>query len=590
VALVELAPLRDPALVVPTIAHALDAAIDAGDDPVDVLAGALAPLELLLVVDNAEHVREASSHFAELVARAPRVTFLVTSRAVLHVSGEHVFPVTPLAEDDSVELFSQRARLLEPSFEITAANEEDVREICRRVDGLPLAIELAAARIRTLTPRALRKRLERRLGLLTGGPRDLPARQQTLRETIAWSVDILAEREKEVFARLAIFPAGATLEAAEHVCGADPDVLGELVDHHLVLSDDVGGDPRFGMLETVREYALELLGRDRLDVEYALADYFARFADRLREAGSEQEMRALVDELEPEIENARAALAAGAASGDSELQVRLAGGLSRYWQFRGPVAEGLEWIEGALASGDVPATVALAHALRAGAGLAYMRGDAARATQLAEAAIPIAVETGAKVDEGAAHTVLGIVANSGGDRDRARYHHRRSLELAEELGIEPVVQKLNLGVVALDCGDHEEAIVLFEDVLASHRRHRRPAGIGYALLNLGLAHYELGDHEASRREFEEARECLVDAGLREQLAQALQGLAAAEAHDANFESAARLLGEARKELDDVGTPEGVFAEEMVEVVKLRLREEFGDEAFETLYAEGLAAG
>jgi predicted ATPase len=555
---------------------------------VDVVALALAPLELLVVVDNAEHVREASSSFAELVSRAPRVTFLVTSRAVLHVSGEHVFPVAPLAEDDSVELFTQRARLLEQSFEITAGNEEDVREICRGVDGLPLALELAAARIRTLTPRALRERLARRLSLLTGGPRDLPARQQTLRETIAWSVDLLADRETEVFARLAVFPAGATLEAAEEVCGADLDVLGELVDHHLVLRRDAGGEPRFGMLETVREYALELLGSARVDAESALVDYFARFADELREGTSEAEFLRLVDGLEPEIENVRAALAAGAASGDSERQVRLAGGLSRYWQFRGPVAEGLDWIERALASGDAVATAARAHALRAGAGLASMRGDAQRATELAEAAIPVAIETRAKADEGAAHTVLGIVANTSGDPERARYHHRRSLEIDEELGIEPVVQKLNLGCVALDLGDHEEAIPLFEDVLASHRRHERPAGIGYALLNLGLAHYELGDHQTSRAEFEEALECFAEAGLREQHAMALQGLAAAEAHDSRFESAAHLLAEARKELDDIGALEGAFAGEMVESAKQRAREALGDEAFDAAYAQGLA--
>jgi tetratricopeptide (TPR) repeat protein len=219
-----------------------------------------------------------------------------------------------------------------------------------------------------------------------------------------------------------------------------------------------------------------------------------------------------------------------------------------------------------------------------------MRGDAARATELAEAAVPVAIETGAKIDEGAAHTVLGIVANVRGDRERARRHHRRSLEISEELGIEPVVQKLNLGVVSLDCGDYDEAIALFEDVLASHRENERPAGIGYALLNLGLAHYELGDHEASRREFEEARECLAQAGLREQLAQALQGVAAAEASDGRFEEAARLLGEARGELDELGMSEDAFAPEMLRETKARVRAALGAEAFEAAYAAGFGLG
>lgn len=324
-------------------------------------------------------------------------------------------------------------------------------------------VELAAVRIRTLSARALRERLDTRLGVLTGGLRDLPARQQTLRQTIAWSVDLLDARARRDFARLAVFPGGATLEAAEAVCDAELDTLAALVDVHLVRRDDAGDEPRFAMLETIREYAVELLGSERVDAELALAEYFSEWADELRaSATDEREWRGVVERLDPEVDNVRAALAAAASSGDSELLVRLAGGFSRYWQYRGPVAEGLEWIEQALASGDGAATAARAHALRAGAGLAWMRGDLARATELAEAAIPVAIETGATWDEGAAHTVLGILANTKGDRESARYNHRRSIELAEELGVEPVVQKLNLGVVALDSGDHDEAIALFE--------------------------------------------------------------------------------------------------------------------------------
>jgi tetratricopeptide (TPR) repeat protein len=219
-----------------------------------------------------------------------------------------------------------------------------------------------------------------------------------------------------------------------------------------------------------------------------------------------------------------------------------------------------------------------------------MRGELARARELAEAAIPTAVEAGSIWDEGAAHTVLGIVANAEGDRERARHHHQRSIELAEQLGIEPVVQKLNLGVVALDSGDYEEAIALLEDVLASHRRDGNAHGCGFALLNLGLAHYELGDREASRREFEEARACLGESGVREQLAHALQGLAAAEARDRRFEEAARLLAQARRELDELGTSENGFAPAMVAETKAAARAALGDEAFEEAYGAGRDAG
>ena len=589
-ALVELAPLRDPALVLPAIAQALDVSIDAGDDPTEAVARALAQLEVLLVVDNAEHVREASASFAELLSRAPRATFFVTSRAVLHVSGEHVFPVAPLREDDAVELFAQRARLLEPSFEVTDANEADLHEICRRVDGLPLAIELAAARVRTLTPSALRTRLERRLGVLTGGPRDLPARQQTLRETIAWSVDLLTEREVEAFERLAVFPGGATLEAAEMVCGADLDSLTALVDHHLVLRVDSADAGRFGMLETVREYALELLGTQRVRVELALAEYFAGIADELRHSTrDEREERPIIERLVPEIDNVRVALAAAAASGHGDLQVRLAGGLYRYWANRGPIGEGLTWIERALAADTGAASAARAHALQGAAGLAWLSGDVVRARDLAEGAIAAAVEAGSTWDEGAAHTVLGIVASAERDYESARYHHLRSRALSEELGLEPVVQKVNLGAVARESGDHEEAIALFEEVVAWHREHQNLAKMGVALLNLGLTHYELGEHGASRREFEEARLCLERTGVRAWHAYALQGLAAEEAYESRFENAARLLGEARKELHDVGSPEDGFAEHMVRSVKASSLKALGDHAFEGAYIEGLAA-
>jgi predicted ATPase/DNA-binding SARP family transcriptional activator len=588
--LVELAPLRDPALVVPTIAHALGIADDPGKEPLEALEAALAPQELLLLVDNAEHVRTAAPDFARLVASASRLTLLVTSRAVLHVSGEHVVPVSPLAEEDGVELFVQRAGLLEPEFILTPENDEDVREICRRLDCLPLALELAAARIRTLTPRALRERLDRRLGLLTGGPRDLPARQQTLRETIAWSVDLLGEHEREVFARLAVLPGGASLEAAEEVCGADLDTLGALVDDHLLLRVNDGGDPRFAMLETVREYALELLGAERADGELALAEFFAGIADELRLAAPvEREWRRIVERLDPEIDNVRAALAAAAGWGDAEFQLRLAGPLWRYWWVRGPAGEGLEWIERALAVDDGPATVARACALQGAAGLAWTRGDLERAKELARAAISVAVEARSKWDEGSAHTVLGIVANTEGDRATARYHHERSLEISEELGIEPVVQKLNLGVVALDTGDYETAIPLFEDVLESHRRHERPWGIGFALLSLGRARYELGDQKAARRDFEEARACFEEVGFRGQVASALQGLAAIEASEARFEETARLLGQARRELDDAGQSGDEFAALTVST-EAQARAALGDEAFDAAYARGLDAG
>jgi predicted ATPase/DNA-binding SARP family transcriptional activator len=583
-ALVELASLRDPTLVVPTVARTLEISVDGDIDPLDSVAATLAARELLLVVDNAEHVRTAAPALAQLVARVPRLTVLVTSRAVLHVSGERVFPVSPLAEDDAAELFAQRAQLLDPEFERTALNDADVREICARVDCLPLAVELAAARIRTLTPRALRERLDVRLHLLTGGPRDLPARQQTLRETIDWSVGLLDDRGRDVLARLAVFPAGATLDAAEQVCGADLETLATLVDDHLVRRDDVDGEPRFGMLETVREYALELLGEERQASAIAMAAYLADVAEAV-EVEARSKPKALA-RLDPELDNVRAALAVCAETGEAELELRLAAGIWRYWWVRGSPAEGIRRIERALAASDGSPTEARARALRGAAGLAWVLGDFERAKDLAGAAIPVAIEAGATWEELSAHTVLGVVANVEGDRTLARHHHERSMALKVELGVEPVVEKLNLGAVALDEANYPEALSMFEDVLAIHRRNENVDGIGHASLNLGVVHYALGAHEASLRAFEEARECFQEVGFRAHVAHALQGLAASAAAEARFEDAALMLGQASAELDEIGAWEGDFAVDMVARTKEQAIEALGHDGFEAAYTAG----
>ena len=584
VVLVELAPLRDSALVIPTIAEALKVSVEADADPLEAVVDAVAAHELLLLVDNAEHVRDAARSFAALVARAPRLTILVTSRAVLHVSGEHVVPVAPLDDDAALELFAQRARALDAAFVVTGGNENDVREICRRVDCLPLAVELAAARIRALTPRALKQRLDARLSVLTGGPRDLPARQQTLRETIAWSVGLLDESAWNAFARLAIFPAGATLEAAERVCGAELDTLTALVDDHLIRRDEVDGEPRFGMLETIREYALELLADEQHSTALAMAAYLAELADTI-EVEARSRAQAL-SKLDPEIDNVRAALDACAEAGAAELELRLAGGIWRYWWVRGSPAEGIRYIERALAAGDGAATVARAQALRGAAGLAWVLGELERATELAQAALSVAVASGSTWDEIGANTILGVVANIEGDRALARRHHRRSLELKEQLGLEPVVEKLNLGAVAVDEADYPEAQAMFEDVLVIHRRNENVEGIGIALLNLGVVHYALGEHEASLRDFKEARECFEEVGFRAHIAHALQGIAAFAASEGRFEDATRLLGQARVELDEIGAPEGDFGVDMVAWTKEAARAALGEEAFEAAYAEG----
>ncbi|HUG65370.1 MAG TPA: tetratricopeptide repeat protein, partial [Gaiellaceae bacterium] len=389
---------------------------------------------------------------------------------------------------------------------------------------------------------------------------------------------------RAVFARLAVFPAGATLDAAEAVCGAEVETLAALVDDHLLRREDAFGEPRFGMLETVREYALELLGEERPRLELAMVSYFVGLTDRVEnEGGGALEP---LSQFDAEIDNVRAALIAAERHGASDLRLGLAGSMWRYYWARGTATEGLAEIEKALAASDGRVTSARARALQGAAGLAWSVGDLARAKQLASEAVGVASQTGSKWEECSANTVLGVVANEEGDRETARRHHLRSLELAVELGLEPVVQKLNLGIVALDLGEFEEAQELLEDVLTSHRRAERPAGIGFALANLGLVRYELGDHEGSRLAFEEARACFEQVAMPQQVAYTLQGLAAAEAHASRFEEAARLLGQARRELDEFGSPEETFAARMIEETKQRAKVALGEEAFEVAYESG----
>jgi predicted ATPase/DNA-binding SARP family transcriptional activator len=582
--LVELAPVRDHELVLPTIAQALGVSEVAGQPLLDTLVDAVRGRELLVVVDNAEHLRTAARSYPELVARAPRLTLVVTSRAVLHVTGEHVVPVAPLDDDAAVELFGQRARALQPAFEVTKENEHEVRAICRRVDCLPLAVELAAARIPLLTPRLLLARLSESLNILTSGPTDLPARQQTLRETLDWSVGLLDAREREVLGRLAVFPGGATIEGAEDVCGADLDVLATLVDHNLVRRADVNGEPRFGMLETVREYAFELLGDDRPAVERSLAENLAALVDSAELRGPEQ--ATWLVRLDAELDNLRAALARASATGDGEVGLRLAGGLWLYWFIRGSLGEGLGYIEGALARGSAKPTAARARALRGGAGLAYGRGDFERATDLATEAVAVARHVGSKRDEMAGSTILGVVATRRREFDAARGHLRRSAALEQEITGEVVDAKVNLANLELEAGEFEAAATLLEDAVAIRRRPGQFAELGTALLNLGLARYRLGEHERAQASFEEARESFAGIGFEAHVAHARQGLAACAAATGRFDEAAALLGRAAAELAELGWSDDDFDPTLAAEVEAGTRRALGDVAFDETYAVG----
>jgi predicted ATPase len=414
---VPLAPVRDPALVLTTITHAFGLRDLGNQLPMERLTTYLRDRHLLLVIDNFEQVIAAAPFLAELLEVCPELKLLVTSREVLHLRAEHQFSVPPLALPDlkrlpdskslsqyaAVNLFLQRARAVKPDFELTPENGACIAEICARLDGLPLAIELAAARIKLLSPRALLARLDRRLQLLTGGAPDLPERQRTLRNTLAWSYELLTTEEQRLFRRLAVFVGGCTLEAAESVSttlgDAMPSVLdgvASLIDKNLLQTAQQAEEPRLMLLETIHEFGLEALSEqhEMETTRAAHAAYYLRLAEEADVWLWGPQLHTWLERLEREHDNLRAALGWGLSQGEGEeaeqrkeVVLRLAGALHRFWFSHGYGSEGLTYLERAVAASVGVATARRAKALVVAADLASGQGDFERGEALAEEAL-----------------------------------------------------------------------------------------------------------------------------------------------------------------------------------------------------------
>src|SRR5689334_3349107 len=363
---VSLAPVRDWELVPPTIARTLGLREQPGETYAETLTGYLRDKRMLLVLDNFEQVLVAAPAIAGLSATAPALRMLATSRTPLRLSGERTYSVPPLKLPESVSLFADRAHAATAEFEVADDNEQAVAEICRRLEGLPLAIELAAPRVRTLPPQALLNRLDQRLQLLTGGAQDLDERQRTLRATIEWSYDLLLGEEKTLFARLACFVGGCRIDAADAICDPDGSLgvdvlngLGSLVEKSLLRQrPDPDGEPRFWMLETIREYALELLeASGEADVLRELhASWYAGAAEQLDAELRTGDPAEVFEHVDADYANLRAAIEFGRDRGDGELMLRLATALWGFWITRGYVSGGMRALERALElSGRRPA-------------------------------------------------------------------------------------------------------------------------------------------------------------------------------------------------------------------------------------------
>ena len=553
---VPLAPLHDPELILPTIAQAVGVREAGGQSLPGTLHAALRDRQLLIVLDNCEHLLAAAPLVGELLGACPGLTVLATSRAPLHLYGEHEYPVPPLALPDlarladpaalatvpAVALLMERARAVRPDFGLTAQNAPPVAEVCVRLDGLPLALELAAARLKLLPPNALLARLGSRLDLLADGARDRPARHQTLRAALAWSHDLLSPGEQRLLRRLVVFAGGWTLEAAEAVCvfGAEDadgdgrlspappifDRLATLVDQNLLQQkDQPDGEPRFTMLETIREDGVERLEAtgEAAEIRRRHAEYYlglmAAYEHPLL-VGQRAWPKNWIEGLLGEFDNLRAALAWSqeeARQGRSEAvhrALQTAPALSNVWARRGHLSEGRRWLEWMLGeSADAP-TPARVKALDVAGYLASAQGDHDRASALLEAAI---VASRALADErilANSLRYLGPVARHRGAVEQAAAALEESLALyrtlGDEWGVGRVLEQLSL--VAQDQGDDDRAMTLAEESVALLRAHGDKASVACALATLGQVAWLRGRYRRAAAVCEESLALFVEVG------------------------------------------------------------------------------
>jgi predicted ATPase len=531
---VPLAAVGDPNMVASAIAETLKIRETADQPVLDALKNHFDDSRrgpILLLLDNFEHVVTAAPVLVELLTAAPGLKILVTSRAALHVNGEHEFPVPPLSLPSgkaaitaekvlgysAIALFVQRAKAVKPDFQLNEENAGTVAEICARLDGLPLAIELAAARVKLLNPAAILSRLASRLQLLTGGARDLPARQQTLRQAIDWSYDLLNEAEQKLFRRLSVFIGGCTLDAAESVCDTSGDLgvdvltgMSSMVDKSLVRQvEQADGEPRFVMLETIREYGLEKLATS--GEEPATRRAHAAYCLVLAEEGASEEHKASFEQymarFESEHDNFRTALRWLTGTGNVEWGLRLGTALFRFWETREHLAEGRDRLtkllnlkEGAVANKT------RMRALFAAGVLAGGQGDYDASDTVLRESLEIARGLADKRSIAIALNALAVHARDRGDAPSARALYEESLALWRELEDPLAVARAlsNLGNVVKIQGDFPKARALYEECLSIFRKLEDKTGEAWALDYLGDVAREEGDVDGARTLYEQS--------------------------------------------------------------------------------------
>ena len=607
---VGLGTVTDPDGAGPAVAEAYGVVQEEGVPLLDALSRALQDRDELLVLDNVEQLVDGAASLAALLEVCPRLTVVATSRTPLRLAAEHEFPLRALSapaagagfaavrDSDAVRLFVERAQAVRPSFRLTEENAPVVAALTRHLDGLPLALELAAARSRMLSPADLLKRLDRRLDLLADGPRDLPSRQQTLRGTIAWSVDQLDEDERQLFADLAVFDRGWSLAAVETVCdpertGRVLDVLAELVENNLVVAYDIADEGRYTLLESIRAYAQELLeASGRADVVRARhAACYLALAEEAKDRLTGSEQGAWLERLEAEHDNLRVALSWYAGHPDGDAMGRLATALIYFWWIRGHYREGRQWLTRSAEGLDDRSPVR-SRALGGIGTLAWLQGDYAAANTAYAASLASARAAGDEAQIASALGNLGVIALEQRDLGTARTLLEQALEINRRIGNRLQTNRtlINLSLVAIAADDFVSARRALEEAVAINTELGDSWGLTAALINLGDVHRAEGDLVAARSCFVESLRLAVSIEDKESIAFALEGAAGVAAASQDGERAARLWGAADALRDAIGTPRppSTGADDVAADLA-RTRAELGEEAFDQAWRAGRAA-
>lgn len=606
-----LGPLADASLVVPAIARALGVRESADRSTLEAVAEHVADSARLLILDNFEHVLPAGQAVRELLLSCPRLKVLVTSRAALQLTGEHVFRVEPLSlpalanvrtvEDargcDAVALFADRARVANPSFVLTDANVAQVVEVVDRLDGLPLSIELAAARARLLSPQGLLDRLDDRFRLLSRGPRDLPERQQTLRGLLDWDYELLTEDERATWRRTSVFAGGFTLDAAEKVvCDRGGefellDSLDSLIRKSLLLREDVPeGEPRFSMLNTLKEYASEKLAEsDELDViARRHSEYFLALAETAAGRLRKDDQVRWLNVLEHEHDNMRAVLRTAIRLGDATLELRLASRLTRFWEYHAHLTEGQRWLEGALSRSAGVDPDLRADGLEGAAILALAQGELKRATAQMEECVEIRRALGDPARLGVSLRYLALIRLDRGDTESARELLDQALALQREAGNEGEIATVlsNIGILAIHDEAWEYAADLYQQSLELFARAGDTLGMARAMLNLSDVRLHTRDLDEARDLLEQSLKMFEQLGMRWDIAYVIENLGGVAAYSGSPADAARLIGAADRAREEMGTPLPEGEKVAYNRYLAAAKEALGDHDFAAAWADG----